>query len=398
MGGLSRRIIGLFLGLGLLAACAAPVPPGLVLEPATFADLPGWTDDNLASAHQAFLKSCKALEASSQAQSIGPKEFALTTADLRAACRDAAPVPAEDVVALRAFYEAAFQPFRIRNGTETIGLFTGYYEAEVRAARTRTGPYQFPLYRRPPEIVSADLGLFSQDWRGRQISGHVVNGRLRPYHRRSDIETGALAGRGLELLWADDPVDVFFLQVQGSGRALLADGGSLRVGYDGQNGHPYVAVGRVLADRGDIPREAVTLPAIRAWLAVNRDKVSGLLNENPSYVFFRILEGGGPDNDGPLGAQGIALTPGRSLAVDPAFIAYGLPLWLDAEGPAGADGPRLRRLMIAQDTGGAIRGPIRGDIFFGHGAAAQNDAGTMRGRGGYHVLLPRGAALRLAAR
>lgn len=387
------RAAALFM-IGIVSACApAPVaPPGLVLDRASFAGLVGWPDDELGAALGAFLKSCNGLEKSSDATALGPKELGLTVADLRAACQQASAVPAAEPQAVRRFFETEFEPFRVRNGNDAAGLFTGYYEAEIRAARVRTGAYQVPIYRRPPELVSADLGLFSPDWWGRQISGHVVGGRLRPYHRRAEIESGALAGRGLELLWADDPVDVFFLQIQGSGRALLADGGSIRVGYDGQNGHPYVAIGRILADRGEMPRESVTLPAIRSWLAANPDKAAALLGENPSFVFFRSLPG-----DGPIGAQGVALTPGRSLAVDPAFIAYGLPLWLDAEGPDGPAAPRFRRLMIAQDTGGAIRGPVRGDIFFGHGPQALHDAGHMRGRGGYHVLLPRSAAARVAS-
>jgi len=376
-------------GIALLAGCAPtpPTPSGLVLERASFGDLAGWREDRQGDALRAFLASCTSLKNASDSKSLGLKTVALTVADLRASCRDAGDVPPGDHAAARRFFESAFKPFRVRNGSDSSGLFTGYYEAEVRVARNRGGLYQTPLYRRPPEIVTADLGQFSTEWRGRQIAGAVEDGRLRPYYRRDEIEAGALAGRGLELFWADDPVDVFFLQIQGSGRALLADGGSARIGYDGRNGHPYVAIGRVLADRGEIPREAVTMPAIRAWLDRNPEKVAALLNENPSYVFFRTLTG-----PGPVGAQGVPLTPGRSMAVDPAFLAYGLPLWLDAEAPEGRDAPRLRRLMIAQDTGGAIRGPVRGDIFFGHGAEAVRAAGHMRGRGGYHVLLPSGAA------
>jgi membrane-bound lytic murein transglycosylase A len=221
-----------------------------------------------------------------------------------------------------------------------------------------------------------DLGRFRPAWRGERIAGRVDKGNLVPYSSRAEIEQGALSGRGLELAWAADTIETFFLQIQGSGRVRLADGGELRVGYDGQNGHPYVALGRVLIDRGLLPREQVTMQSIKAYLRAHPDEAAALMRENPSYVFFRELSG-----DGPVGAQGVALTPGRSLAVDRAFVPLGAPVWLVAED--------IARLLVAQDTGGAIRGPVRGDLFWGHGAEAEARAGAMKARGRAWLLLPR---------
>jgi membrane-bound lytic murein transglycosylase A len=219
--------------------------------------------------------------------------------------------------------------------------------------------------------------------KGERIAGRVIDGRLRPYEDRARIEGGALKGRDLEMVWVDDAVDAFFLHIQGSGRVVMEDGSVMRVGYAGQNGHPYVAVGRELIARGVLTKENVSMQSIREWLRANPGEAAGLMNKNPSFVFFRPLDG-----EGPQGAQGVALTPGRSLAVDRSFVPYGLPVWLDAQDPL--DGAaRLRRLMVAQDTGGAIRGPVRGDVFWGHGDDAELRAGKMKSPGRYHLLIPR---------
>jgi len=212
----------------------------------------------------------------------------------------------------------------------------------------------------------------------------VVSGNLKPYEDRKAIVEGALDPRNLEIVWVDDPVDAFFLQIQGSGRVTLEDGRVMRLGYAGQNGHPYVAIGRELIARGALTRETVSMQSIRAWLAANPAEAAALMNANPSYVFFRELPG-----DGPVGAQGAALTPLRSLAVDRRFVPLGTPVWLDAEHPDPGTA-RLRRLVVAQDVGGAIRGPVRGDLFWGHGDAAADLAGRMKSPGRYYLLLPKG--------
>ncbi len=249
-----------------------------------------------------------------------------------------------------------------------------------------------PLYRRPGDLVTVDLALFDPDLPRRRLVGRVVDGALRPYYRRAEVDDGALDGRGLELLWVDDPVDAFFLQIQGSGRVRLAEGGWVRVGFAGHNGHPYRSIGRVLIERGELDAESASLDGIRAWLRDHPEQARALMAENARYVFFRELPG-----DGPVGAEGTVLTPGRSLAVDRRFVPLGVPVWVDAADPAGRAAP-VRRLLVAQDTGGAIRGPVRGDLYWGTGEAAGRIAGRMRHRGTYYLLLPVGRPDRLEVR
>jgi membrane-bound lytic murein transglycosylase A len=386
-----RSLSGVALAaLLILVSACAPEPPRpaerLVVSSATFDDLPGWTADEVGAAVPAILASCRRILAGPPDRGVGPDGVGGRVIDWKRPCDALAGVSPTDGVALRRAIETAFRPWSATTVDRADGLFTGYYEAELRGARNPDERYTVPLYRRPPDLVEVDLGHFREALRGERIAGRVEGGRLRPYPDRGAIDDGALASRGLELVWVDDPVDAFFLQIQGSGRVVMADGSVARVGYDGQNGHPYVAVGRVLVQRGIMRVEQVTMQSIRAWLAANPAEAPGLLRQNPSFVFFREIAG-----DGPLGAQGIALTPGRSLAIDPRFLPLGAPIWLDAEDPRMADA-RIRRLVVAQDTGGAIRGPVRGDLFWGHGADAEEAAGRMRSRGRYWLLLPVGVS------
>ena len=364
-----------------LAACAGKPPPSkLVLIPASFSDLVGWQADRQGEALTTLLKSCASRLKFAENDAVGPEGIAGKVADWRPPCTAAISVDPQDAAAARGYFEIWFRPYRVADNTETEGLFTGYYEPELAGARTRGGEFQTPLLKRPPDLVMAELGDFKPDLRGERIAGRVVNGRLRPYEKRAEIEAGALDSMNLAFLWVGDPVAAFFLQIQGSGRVDLPGGGMVRVGYDGQNGWPYVAIGRVMAERGLLDKDAATMQGIRAWLAAHPAETKGILDSNPSYVFFRELRG-----DGPIGSEGVTLTPGRSLAVDRTFLPLGAPMWLDA-----ADGDeRVRRLLVAQDTGGAIRGPVRGDVFWGHGAEAERRAGTMRARGGYFLLLPK---------
>lgn len=367
-----------------LAACeTTPPPPHLVLTPARFADLPGWSADRQGDGLAALQRSCTRILASAQDRAIGPTGFARSAASWRMACEQALQLDPADHAAARAFLEREFAPFAATDGDIADGLFTGYYEPELRGARAPDARYKVPLHGRPADLVTVDLALFKPEWKGQRITGQLQSGTLKPYPTRAEIEAGALRNAKSEIVWVDDAVDAFFLQVQGSGRILFADGSVMRVGYAAQNGHPYVAIGRELIARGALTRENVSMQSIRAWLAAHPDEAAGVMNVNPSYVFFRTLDG-----DGPLGSEGVALTPGRSLAVDRAFLAMGLPIWLDAEDPLDP-ALRLQRLVVAQDTGGAIRGVVRGDVFWGHGADAAERAGRMRSRGRYWVLLPR---------
>ena len=383
-----RRFLASALLAGALAACTAPKPTAdkLSLTRATFGDLPGWTRDDPSAALPALLKSCSVLLKAPDDQAVG---IAGLVADWRGPCADAAQAPPGDPSAARALFERDFVPFRAANNDQTDGLFTGYYEAELHGSLTPDDHFKTPLYRRPTDLVSVDLGQFRPSLKGERIAGKVSNGKLVPYATRSEIEAGALAGHGLELAWVDDPVDAFFLAVQGSGRVILPDGQVMRVGYDGENGQPYVTIGRVLASQG-VPADQITMPFLRRWIADHGPDGTALMDKNPSYIFFRQLKG-----DGPMGAQGVALTPGRSAAGDRGFVPLGLPFWVDTSDPVEPSG-RLQRLFVAQDVGGAIRGPVRADLFFGYGPEAANHAGLMKGKGSSWLLLPAGAAARQA--
>jgi len=286
--------------------------------------------------------------------------------DWRALCQAAEALPERDDAAARRFFEAGFVPFAVADYGTREGLFTGYYEIELKGSRRKHGRYRTPIYRKLPDPDS----------------------KLLP--TRAEIEDGALVGRGLELLWVDDPIDAFFLQIQGSGRVRLSGGGTVRLGCDGQNGHPYVAVGRLLIERGVISRDKLTMATIRAWMKQYPEGGAALRRENPSYVFFREVSG-----DGPIGAEGAVLTPERSIAIDRAFVGLGIPIWLETDERFAA-AESVRRLVVAQDTGGAIKGPVRGDVFWGTGNAAAERAGVMNARGRYYLLLPRIVVSRLA--
>ena len=368
-------------GIVGVAACAidrTPEDDRVEWTPVPFSALPGWTEDRHAEAAEALLRSCERLSHRPDSHSLGAGGVAGAAGDWQPICR---ALETLDGGAARDFFERWFVPHRVT----AEGLFTGYYEPIIAASTTLSDTYATPLYARPDDLVSVSLGDFRADFAGERIAGQVVDGRLLPYPSRGDIAAGSLAGRGLEIAWVADPVDAFFLHIQGSGRLALPDGQVLRVGYDGKNGRPYTAIGRVLVEEGALAREAVSMQSIRAWLAAHPEEAERVMNANSSYVFFRRLDG-----DGPIGAQGVALTPQRSIAVDPRFIPYSTPVWIDATAPTPDGGATaLRRLMIAQDTGDAIRGSVRGDVFWGAGEAAAAIAGRMNSRGRWYLLLPR---------
>ncbi|MGF1453995.1 MAG: murein transglycosylase A [Alphaproteobacteria bacterium] len=315
-----------------------------------------------------------------------------TAADWQGPCRAAQEIAAHDAAAIRRFLERAYRPFRVEGADGAAGRMTGYFEPELRGSLTRTSRFVTPIRSRPDNLIDVDLGQFREDLRGRRIAGRVENGRLVPYAARQDIERGAIDDRAPVLAWVDDPVDAFFLHIQGSGRIRLTDGSVLRVGYAGQNGHPYTAIGRVLIEDGHLTRQTVSMETIRGWMADNPDRAAALMDHNASYIFFRRLDLADPQA-GPLGAEGLPLTPERSLAVDAAYYPYGVPIYLTTQvpDPAQAGGSRtFRKLMMAQDTGGAIRGAVRGDIFFGSGPQAGALAGPMKALGRFHVLVPHG--------
>ena len=389
------------LALALLSACTVPQEPTttagkpeLGLRPVAFAALPGWAQGDPAQAMPAFLQTCARLVAMTPDQKLGGAGTAAalggTPAAWRASCEAAPAVPQGDSAAARSFFETWFQPYAVSNAATggASGLFTGYYEPEVAGSRSPGGRYTTPLLGKPDDLVQVDLGQFAPDLKGRTIAGRVDGRTFVPYYDRAQIEAGALAHDRLGLLWLADPIDAFVLQIQGSGRVRLPDGHVVRVSYAAQNGRPYVPLGRVLAQDGDIPLKQVSMQSIRAWLAAHPDQAAAMMDQNPSYVFFRELDGL-PDDQGPPGALGAPLTPGRSIAVDRHFLPLGAPVFVATTDPL-THAP-IRRLMQAQDLGGAITGPVRADIFWGWGPDAEARAGLMKSQGTDYVLLPRPA-------
>ncbi|MEM6706259.1 MAG: MltA domain-containing protein [Acidobacteriota bacterium] len=369
-----------------------PLPDERVLRAVSFEDLPGWTSDAVGDALPAWRRTCARYRFLAPDRDVRPGEIGGTVSDWSKAC--AATPKGNDDDKARRFFESEFAVLQVLNRKETRGLFTGYYEPLLYGSRARSSRYSTPLYRNPGDMISVDLGAFRDDLDSRSVAGRLRGKRLLPYWDRGEIRGGALGGRGLELLWVDDPVDAFFLQIQGSGQVEIAGGGRLRVGYAGQNGHAYYAIGRELIERGALTRENVSLQTIRAWLEANPDEAEAVMATNRSFVFFREIKG-----EGPIGSLGVALTPERSLAVDRRFLPLGAPVFLSAEHPTedGEGTETLRRLLIAQDTGGAIRGPVRGDVFWGAGERAEEIAGRMKHEGELFLLLPKPLAERALA-
>ena len=421
-------LLCLFLGGVAQAQQAAPAPEAGIrpedpplppIRPVTFADLPGWETDGHAEILPALLASCTALRPMRPEAPLGGQGEAALRAgtaaawqtvcpELRALERSlprpprltgsATPGPAFERrmqawragrnAVVRAFLELHFEPFAAGNG-----VMTGYYEPILRGSTQPNDAFRTPLLARPPELVEQPVAGSTL----RRRYGMMVEGRLEPFYDRAAIDTGILAGRGLELVWVDDPADAFFLHIQGSGRVVLPDGQLLRVGYAGQNGRAYVPIGRVLIERGELTRDQMSMQAIRGWLSgAGHERATELLRGNPSYIFFRVVENLTPDQ-GPIGAMGVPLTPGRSVAVDRGFIPLGAPLFVTVRDPmARRDAPSAGRLVVAQDTGGAIRGPARTDFFWGWGHEAGERAGRMRDEAEVFILLPRAPEVAVA--
>lgn len=334
-------------------------------------DLPGWRDDDPAAAWDAFLTSCSALN---------------TRDAWRNVCATARSVPRPDREQARRFFEENFTPYQLlQPGGRTEGLATGYYEPLLRGSRTRTARYPYPVYGVPDDLVIVDMAAFGVDSREPRPRGRVDGKRVVPYFDRAQIEAGLAPVRGKEIAWVNDPVELFFLQIQGSGRIELDDGGVVRVGYAEHNGHPYRSIGRLLIDRGELPAERASMQGIKAWAQQNPHKLREVLDQNPRYIFFRELPAG---LSGPLGALGVPLTARRSIAVDPRYVPLGAPVFLSSTWPLSTK--PLNQIMLAQDTGSAIRGAVRADFFWGYGDDAGREAGRMKQTLRMWVLLPHG--------
>ncbi len=345
----------------LLAACAGRERPTLTLS--NYDALPGWAADDHAAGLDAFRGSCTALLKLPPEKQVGMDAFQAPAFTWQEICQAAEGVAPENA---RAFFEAQFTPFSVSSARKgEVGLFTGYYEPVLRGSRKRHGPYQWPVYALPDDVQKGE-----------------------PYFTREAIDQGALAGRHLEIAWVDDRAALFFMHIQGSGRIALDSGEHIRVNFAGKNNQPYVALGRVLIDAGELNKDDVNMFSLREWLHTHPGQAPDMMWKNPSYVFFKEM----PSSGEPPGAEGVALMPMRSLAIDSHLYPYGLPFYLNAELPGGQP---LSRLMIAQDTGGAIRGVVRGDVYFGGGAAAEQLAAYMKAEGQFTALVPNAIAATL---
>jgi membrane-bound lytic murein transglycosylase A len=365
----------------LVSGCTttAPPPQTLQLSRVSFAALPGWDRAGLEPALASFRRSCAALEDRAGSAPMSGAGYAGTAGDWQAACES------KDDDA-RHFFESRFTPFAVRAAGE--GLFTGYYEPQIAGSRDRQGAFQTPVYGLPPDIVRVDLGTFLPRLAGEHIAGKLQGQRLVPYADRAAIDADGIAGAS-PLIYTDDPVALFFLQIQGSGRVRFADGKIARLAYAGDNGQPYTAIGRVLIDKGALAKDSVSLQTIRAWLKAHPESAAAVMETDRSYVFFHEAPLGDPALGSP-GTLGVGLTARASLAVDARLNALGAPFYVAADGADPFSG-----LLIAQDTGGAIRGAVRGDIFFGFGAEAERRAGNLKAPGRMYVLLPDALAARL---
>ncbi len=342
------------------------------LQPAAWKELPDWGREPLRDSLVAFTRGCAEL---------------VKQETWKTSCAAAAALPASagerDIAA---FFESNFEPHQVINADETTaGMVTGYYEPLLRGSRTRTKTFRYPIYAVPQDLVVVDLSSVYPDLKHKRLRGRLEGNRLVPYYARSDIEKEDTPLKGLEIAWVDDAVELFFLHIQGSGQVQLASGERLRVGYAEQNGHPFRSVARLLIQRRELPPERTSMQGIKDWARRHPGKVQQFMNANPSYVFFKELDPGLP---GPIGSLGVPLTAERSIAVDPRVIPLGVPVYLATTFP-GSPRP-LNRLMVAQDTGGAINGGVRADFFWGFGDEAGGLAGKMRQSGRLWVLLPKG--------
>ena len=359
-----------------------PAPPRATFQPVAFRAVPGWADDAVDEAWPAFLAGCGALVA-----------HPATAALWREPCDAARTAVSRDSASARAFFERHFSAYRALapDGSET-GLATGYYEPVLDGSRVRSPRYRYPLYAPPEDLLTVDLSEVYPQLEGARVRGRLDGRRVVPYWSRADIESGKARLAGRELVFVADPLAAFFLEVQGSGRIRLAEGGVVRLGYADQNGRPYRSIGRVLVERGALRDEDATMQGIQAWARAHPDEVAALLDENPSYVFFReVAPDPGATIDGPVGTLGVPLLAGRAIAVDARSIPLGAPVFLATNWP-GSERP-LQRLTVAEDTGGAIRGPLRVDLFWGSGEEAAAQAGRMREPAKLWLLWPKGATL-----
>jgi membrane-bound lytic murein transglycosylase A len=385
---LAKRLAAL--AVLLFMTLYTPAMARATFEAVRFDDLVGWRDDDHDAALGAFRRSCAEIISHGRAFARTIK-YGGVRADWLSVCRKA--VKTSDA---RKFFETELTPLRVNDTERPAGLFTGYFEPEALGSRTPSKEFSVPIYAKPADLMPFDAK--EQKATGGLRYGRFVDGKPQPYYTRREIEEGALKGRGLEIVWLRYWSDAFFIQVQGSARIRFEDGSSMRLAYSAKTGLPYTAIGGILVERGEIAKEKLSMQAILAWMRKDPKAARELMWENKSFVFFRELELPEPELGAP-GAQTVQLTPLRSLAVDRSLWAFGTPVWVDSYQPTeeGGKGPAIRRLMVAQDTGTAIKGAVRGDVYWGWGAKAARIAGHMKSEGSMVVLLPKALARKLLA-
>ncbi|STX28330.1 Membrane-bound lytic murein transglycosylase [Legionella beliardensis] len=365
-----------------------PAPLMLTLREASFAGLPGWNEANTKKSLSTFQISCKTFLRQDPERDVGSQQIPLKVKDWYPACREALTLQDATETQARHFFQRWFKPVAFYDKDTVHGLFTGYYQPLLHGSLTKTDEYNVPLYGLPSNLVTINLGAFSPDLANRRIIARIENNQVLPFYTRAEINKGKIKDKAPVLVWINSHIDRVFLEIQGSGIVELPNGERLYVGYAGENGATYTPIAKVLIDRGIMTKDNASMQRIRAYLEAHPKEILPVINRNKSFVFFQTL-----NHTAAMGAQGVALTPGYSLAVDRKWIPLGTPLWLDTTRPnKNSDNQKpLQRLMIAQDTGGAIRGVVRGDVFWGAGDRATYIAGHMKNEGRYWLLLPRHA-------
>jgi membrane-bound lytic murein transglycosylase A len=369
---LDIRLLGIYSSIVLLSSCAflKPTQTGIG-EAISWESVEGWHQDSHAEIWPALQNNCAVLSKRKAWDAI---------------CKEVDTIEKPDDSFARQFIENWFVPHPLYSDEgKRSGLITGYYEPLLFGSMVPDNRYRFPLYQQPESLLIVDLGSLYPDLKDMRLRGRMVGNRIVPFYSREEIEADRDLLAGQELLWLDDRDAAFFLHIQGSGRVQLPDGKIIGVGYSNQNGHPYVAIGRILLKQGELEREEISLFSIRQWLRDHPEKAVKLLNENPSYIFFVLRDA---PEQGPIGSLNTPLTAQRSIAIDPKFVQLGTPIWLSTNYPGQPD-REYQRLVIAQDTGGAIKGTLRADLFWGHGDLAEQSAGVMKEQGSMVILLPK---------
>lgn len=354
------------------------------LSKTSFNLLEGWQSDDFAQTIPVFRKNCDKILQNKNVV-LADSVVKIKTADYQKICKKFATQHIISSDGMKKFLENEFTPYIVSAGNNPIGKFTSYYEATINASLEKNGKYKYPVYGRPKDLVEVNLRDFGADLPNTRLVGHVINGKFVPYFKRAEIENNGV--NAPVIMWADDPVDIHFMQIQGSAIAKMDDGSELRVGYADNNGHKFKGIGSILLEKKILKSGEISMENIRKWLRANPEKAETLMQENERFIFQRIS-----DAEGPLGAFGIPLTAGRSMAVDNSLIPLGSVLWLDTVSP---DNKPLQKIVFAQDIGAAIKGAVRGDYFWGHGDEALHYAGRMNSVGKYYILLPKNSAVRV---